>query len=160
MSGLKTKNGVAGHQGFTLIEMLIAMIVLSVGLLGLAKLQSTGLRMNDSAYFRSQAVSLGYDMFDRMRGNRTQALAMAYDTDDDGAFGGAAAGGGLAAADVAQWQALIDNLLPGAAADKEGNVTCVNPAGTNIVRCQVTVQWDDSRAGGVANQSIVLESQI
>ena len=56
-------------QGFTLIEMLIALVVLSIGLLGLASLQATSLRMNDSAYFRTQAVSLGYDIFERMRGN-------------------------------------------------------------------------------------------
>ena len=57
-------------QGFTLIEVLIAIIVLSIGLLGLAGLQLTSLRNSNSAYTRSQAVILSYDIVDRIRANR------------------------------------------------------------------------------------------
>jgi type IV pilus assembly protein PilV len=57
------------NAGFTLIEVLIAMLVLSVGLLGLAGLQATGLKNNQSAYNRSQATQLAYDIADRMRAN-------------------------------------------------------------------------------------------
>ena len=55
--------------GFTLIEVLVAMLVLAVGLLGLAGLQATSLRNNQSAYNRSQATQLAYDIADRMRAN-------------------------------------------------------------------------------------------
>ena len=55
--------------GFTLIEVLIAMLVLAVGLLGLAGLQATSLRNNQSAYNRSQATQLAYDLADRIRAN-------------------------------------------------------------------------------------------
>ena len=57
------------NTGFTLIEVLIAMLVLAVGLLGLAGLQATSLKNNQSAYNRSQATQLAYDMADRMRAN-------------------------------------------------------------------------------------------
>jgi type IV pilus assembly protein PilV len=55
--------------GFSLLEVLIAVLVLAIGLLGLAGLQSLSLKYNHSAYLRSQAVQLGYDMADRIRAN-------------------------------------------------------------------------------------------
>lgn len=57
------------RNGFTLIEVLVAVVVLAIGLLGLASLQVFGLRNNHSAYMRSQATLLAYDMADRMRAN-------------------------------------------------------------------------------------------
>jgi type IV pilus assembly protein PilV len=71
-------------RGFTLIEILVALIVLSVGLLGVAALQLSSLRANNSASFRSQATFLAYDIADRMRANRIAATtgapgASAYD---------------------------------------------------------------------------------
>jgi type IV pilus assembly protein PilV len=57
------------HRGFTLVEVLIAMMILAVGLLGLAALQASGLKSNQSAYYRSQATQLAYDISDRMRVN-------------------------------------------------------------------------------------------
>lgn len=56
-------------HGFTLLEVLISMIVLSLGLLGVAGLQASGLKNNQSAYYRSQATQMIYDMADRMRSN-------------------------------------------------------------------------------------------
>ena len=55
------------HTGFTLIEVLIAMLILAVGLLGLAALQTYTLRSNLAAYNYGQATQLLYDMSDRMR---------------------------------------------------------------------------------------------
>ena len=65
------------NAGFTLIEVLIAMVVLAVGLLGLAGLQATSLRNNQSAYNRSQATQLSYDMADRIRANLADANTLA-----------------------------------------------------------------------------------
>jgi type IV pilus assembly protein PilV len=65
--------------GFTLIEVLVALLVLSVGLLGLAGLQLHGLRNSHNAYLRSQAVFLAYDIADRMRANRPGIQAGSYD---------------------------------------------------------------------------------
>ena len=62
------------NKGFTLLEILVALLVLSIGLLGLAGLQTFSLRNNHSALLRSQAVVLAYDALDRMRSNRDQAM--------------------------------------------------------------------------------------
>lgn len=64
--------------GFTLLEVLVAVVVLSIGLLGLASLQVNGLRFSHSAYLRSQATALAYELADRMRAN-TPGLA-SYNT--------------------------------------------------------------------------------
>lgn len=68
------RSTVIGMRGFTLLEVLVAMLVLSVGLLGLAGMQTISLRNNHSAFLRSQATVLAYDALDRMRGNIDQAL--------------------------------------------------------------------------------------
>jgi type IV pilus assembly protein PilV len=57
------------QAGFTLLEVLIALLVLSIGLLGLAALQTTGLRSNQMASMRTLVTQLGYDITDRMRAN-------------------------------------------------------------------------------------------
>ena len=67
------------QAGTSLLEVLIAVVVLSVGLLGLAGLQIAGLRVNQGAMQRSQATMLAYDVFDRMRSDRIAALAGKYD---------------------------------------------------------------------------------
>ena len=62
-------------NGFTLLEVMIALLILSIGLLGLAALQATSLKINHGALLRTQATFLTYDMMDRLRANRTAALA-------------------------------------------------------------------------------------
>lgn len=57
------------NAGFTLIEVLVAVVILALGLIGLAGLQATGLANNQSAYNRSQVSQLAYDIADRMRSN-------------------------------------------------------------------------------------------
>lgn len=66
-------------KGFTLVEILVAVFVLALGLLGLTGLQVAGLQNNHSAYLRSQATLLAYDMADRMRANASALSASAYD---------------------------------------------------------------------------------
>lgn len=56
-------------RGFTLIEVLVALLVLGIGLLGVAGLQSATLGMNHASYLRSQATVLALDITDRMRAN-------------------------------------------------------------------------------------------
>lgn len=60
-------------SGFTLIEVLVAIIVLAMGLLGFAALQAVTLRNSQSAYNRSVATQLAYDIADRMRANNVTA---------------------------------------------------------------------------------------
>lgn len=65
--------------GFTLVEVLVALLILSVGLLGLAALQTFGMKYNQQSYQRTQAVFQAYDMIDRIRANPTAKTAGSYD---------------------------------------------------------------------------------
>ena len=57
------------NNGFTLIEVLVSMVIMAVGLLGLAGLQTLSLRDNQDDYLSSQATALAYEMSDRIRAN-------------------------------------------------------------------------------------------
>lgn len=59
------------HKGFSLLEVLVALLVLSIGLLGLAALQTTGIKFNQQSYQRTQATLQAYEIIDRMRVNRS-----------------------------------------------------------------------------------------
>ena len=91
-------------QGATLIEVLIAMLVLAVGILGLMALQINGKRANYEALQRSAAVSLAQDMMNRMRANPnvgltgTTFLQTNYDTTTLGYTGGGVGGGKISTA--------------------------------------------------------------
>jgi type IV pilus assembly protein PilV len=56
-------------SGFTLLEILIALLIISIGLLGVASLQIRGQQFNQVSYFRTQATLLAYDLMDRIRTN-------------------------------------------------------------------------------------------
>ncbi len=56
-------------QGLSLIEVMVALMILSIGLLGIAGLQVVSMRSNHGSYVRGQAIVLTYDMADRMRAN-------------------------------------------------------------------------------------------
>src|SRR3990167_4605539 len=73
-------HGSRSQKGFSLIEVLVALLVLSIGLLGLAALQTTSLQFNTGSYFRTQATFLAYDILDRMRANS----AAVADSDGNG----------------------------------------------------------------------------
>lgn len=64
--------------GFSLLEVLIALLVMSVGLLGIVGMVTTSLKANDGAYLRSTANSLAYSILDRMRANRQSATQGGY----------------------------------------------------------------------------------
>ncbi len=72
---MKMKTIMKTHSGFTLIEVLIAVVLLAGALLGLAGLQARVLSNNQSAYNRSQATQLAYDIADRMRANTNSSVA-------------------------------------------------------------------------------------
>lgn len=136
------------QQGFTLIEILVAIVVLAIGLLGLAGLQANGLKFNNSAYQRSVASMLAYDMLDRIRANRDGLIAGNYNDHGpgDGAFpsnpgciNSGCSTANLADYDVFDWGQQLGNLLPSGTGQIEGN-------GANSV-FTITVMWDDERTG-------------
>jgi type IV pilus assembly protein PilV len=137
------------QKGFTLLEVLVAMLVLSIGLLGLAGLMASSLRNNHSAYYRSQATWLAYDVIDRMRTNRPNAVNYIV------GIGGASGAGGLAGADVTDWKAMIANSLP----EGDGSVAVVVAGEARTVT--VDIQWNDARGTrGDAAQTFRVVSQL
>lgn len=70
-----SRNVLWGNKGFTLVEVMVALVILSVGLLGLAGLQARGLSSSTDASLRSQATLYIYDMAERMRTNREAAIS-------------------------------------------------------------------------------------
>lgn len=126
------------QQGFTLLEVLIAVLIFAIGLLGLASLQTFGQRSNHSAYLRSQAIIQAYDMADRMRANRDSAdkytKAAAGEPSCD-IYAKKCASDEIAEYDVWEWEKMTKTLLPGASATVKENDS------QNYV---VTIQWDDT----------------
>lgn len=129
------------QAGVSLVEILVALVVLSVGLLGMANLQAAGLRANHNAYLRSQAVILAQDIADRMRANRPPALAGDYDI----ALDATASGSGVAVDDLEDWKAALATRLPAG----DGAVAVANGVAT------VTIEWDDSRGANDPVQLVV-----
>ncbi len=68
------------QRGFSLIEVMVALLVLAIGLLGLAGLQTLGLKFNTQSYQRTQAVLNAYDIIDRIRANSGGIGAAVYDS--------------------------------------------------------------------------------
>lgn len=73
------RRGNGGQAGFSMIEVLMALVVLAVGLLGLALLQTMNLRYTKSAEQRTKAVNLASAILDTMRTNRSELAAYAMD---------------------------------------------------------------------------------
>ncbi|MCB1919948.1 MAG: type IV pilus modification protein PilV [Candidatus Competibacteraceae bacterium] len=117
------------QHGFTLIEVLVTVVVLAIGLLGLAGLQATALKYNSTAYQRSQAVILAYDIIERMRANQTQGVLEYLACH----LGGSCTG--VAQQDIQAWNNMLGQLLPFGTAD-------ITPTGNAVT---VTIRWDDSR---------------
>lgn len=154
-------NGIQRERGASLLEVLIAVVVLSIGLLGMAGLQVATLRVNQGAMVRSQATGMAYDMLDRVRGNTAAARGGAYDI----ALGEAATGSGtVAAADLAEWKGQLAISLPGGDGSvcRRGDATPDDPAalcegaGEFIV---VRLQWteaDDNNQARVPRTTTVI----
>jgi type IV pilus assembly protein PilV len=120
-------------SGMTLIEVLVAVIVISVGMLGIAALQMSTLKTNQESFGRTQASVLAADILDRMRANQIQLLANAYNVAANGT-GTAATTAGV---DLVDWQMAIDRLL---GAGASGSIRTNYPADTVVT---ITIQWTE-----------------
>ena len=140
------------QSGFTLLEVLVAILVLSIGLLGLAGLMASSIRNNHSAYQRTQATWLAYDMIDRMRVNRANAISSTNNYNI--AIGAATSGSAnLAGVDVTNWKTTLANALPAG----DGSVA-VNSTSRAVT---VIIQWNDSRGtGGVNAQQLRVDTRL
>jgi type IV pilus assembly protein PilV len=136
----------SAQRGVGLIEVLVAVLILSIGLLGLAGLQMRTLRDNQSALDRSVAVVETHAIADAMRADRAVAEADGYDI----ALGAAAPTGATFRDTVLQeWLVNLESSLGTGA---EGSVDCDGPS------CTIVIQWDDSRASdGSSTQSLTTQ---
>lgn len=125
------------QRGATLIEVLVTLLVLSVGLLGMAGLQALSIKSNHSSYYRSQATFLAYDISERMRANRMAALNGDYSSSafPSSSSSNSVEDGTRAEQDKAEWLNSLAITLPAGT----GRVQINNKIAT------IDIQWDDSR---------------
>ena len=119
------------QRGATLLEVLIALVILALGVLGMVALQTTSLKSNQTAMTRSLATELANEITDLMRANQSQARAGSYDV----ALTAAAPTGTAAyAVDLQNWKRRLATLPDG-----KGSISHSGAAFT------VTIQWNESR---------------
>lgn len=145
-------------RGFSMLEVLAALVVLSIGLLGFASLQAANVNVGSQAWMRSQATVLGADMLERLRGNPATFASGAYDmafaatlatpTDCNAT---ACSPAQLALFDLNQWQANLATQLP------QGTGSIARDNTTTPIEAIVTVRWFDPSEQ--ANQSLVLRGR-
>lgn len=146
----KAHPGRSRQSGVALIEVLVAILVMAIGMLGIAGLQARALKYGQSSYERSVAVIQAQSIADSMRANASQARQNAYniarkcDT--------TAASASQADRDLAAWIGQIQSSLSGVAANVCGAINC-NAAGV----CTVNVQWDDTRGSTDASGTTQIE---
>jgi type IV pilus assembly protein PilV len=143
------------QHGVGLIEVMIALLVLSVGLLGMAALQIRAVQLNQSSYLRSQAVILAYDIADRISINGEQSASYAHaittvipinpdacSGSEEGGISYSCSGNSLAASDLNIWLTALAVLPSG-----NGSIA-ISGDGEQVI---VTVCWDDSRGASLVD---------
>ncbi|MBV7526636.1 MULTISPECIES: type IV pilus modification protein PilV [Pseudomonas] len=132
------------QEGMTLVEVLVALVILGVSLLGAAAVQLNALKYTDSARMTSQASFIAYDLMDRIRANAAADYTIAPPASGN--------------PDVTRDQDLFDfnaNIVSSLGASATGSVTVNRQVYT------ITITWDDSRAANTADsrRSFILSSR-
>jgi type IV pilus assembly protein PilV len=149
------------QSGFTMVEVLVALVVLAIGLLGIAALYLNSLQSGRTAIYRTQAITLAADLADRIRMNRTaQAAYGSVFTDVEAADPDCASTGGctddeLATTDLSIWKAAIADRLPGG----QGQVVVTLPAAAGEPTIYViTVRWTELGEATPVNFQLGMQS--
>ncbi len=143
------------QSGATLVEILVSVLILSFGMLGLAALQTRALQGNQSSLQRSQAIMLANYMLDAMRIDRVQANGGAYNINRCGVVSTSTST--LVETNIKDWLNSAQTNLGGTA---DSPVCGVIQCTVGTFNCTVDIKWDDSKAGGLANQSVRVASTI
>ncbi|TAN08562.1 MAG: type IV pilus modification protein PilV [Rhodanobacteraceae bacterium] len=142
---LATQRARDRQTGIGMIEVLIAVLIVSIGFLGMAALQAKALSTNNSAMARSMATVASYSILDAMRTDLTSAEAGAYGSISAPttviANACPVAGGSLASVQLNQWCTQLGDTL-GATASTKGTIACSITA-----QCTITITFNDSRSG-------------
>lgn len=138
----------AGQRGMSLIEILIAVLIFGVGMLGIAAMQATALRNGQTSMQQSQAVIEANAMMDAMRANPNGSYGMGMASSP---CTPPAAGSTVATHDKNWW---ITNLQSNIAPNACGSITC------NTGVCTVKVQWSDNLSTTANSESVTVVSRL
>jgi type IV pilus assembly protein PilV len=139
LSTFREMPGQISRAGFTLIEILVALLVVSVGMLGVAGLFVHSIQAGRTAHFSVQAVTLAADVADRIRANPRAGAAYAGAGIDSGCVTGTAKCDAeqMAQHDIFLWTTQVENLLPG------GEIHVQYDGGTLPAEYTITVGWNE-----------------
>ena len=139
MPSRQQKIPVRKDSGFTLVEALIALIILSVGMLGIAGLYVHSMQAGRTSLFRHHAVTLAGDAADRIRANPRAAASYALAGTNNNCVGGGfdCTPAQMAANDIFLWDQQAADTLP------NGTVTIVFDNGVVPPTYQITIAWDE-----------------
>lgn len=142
---------VRANHGASLLEVLIAMLIFSFGMLGLAALQTYSVKANQSANSRSQATALANTMLDNIRANRSYIGDYYSNPYSAGTCETNPTDTGVAALDLALWRQQLACQLPEGAG-------AVAPISDHEVA--VCIRWSESRLqqGGTVGQDCVADA--
>jgi type IV pilus assembly protein PilV len=144
------------QAGFGIVEVMVALVVLSVGMLGIASLYVTTLQSSNSAVSRMQAVNLASDIADRIRANRfagetyatgtatAQNCAGVNDCDQDE----------MAQNDLFLWQRQLDAFLPSHAAPV---IQYVEGTATTPDTYTITLSWTEGRSADPLSYTLTMQ---
>lgn len=141
------------QSGISLLENLIALVILSIGLLGHANLQNLGLRTNTQAYWRTQASILAIDMADRMRANPAGIAAGGYNDvstlpDDADCIKTFCTPLAMAQTDSRVWQQTLARELP----QGSGSVTGRGVGSLFTIK----IRWLETEADGATTKEFTM----
>lgn len=151
------------HRGMTLLEVLVSVVLLSVGMLGIGSMLLLSSKTNNSSYAKHEATHCIYDMFDRIRANPQVVAGGSYNASNISTNGGPGTvtppavdcttntcnPSQMAAYDTWYWLTRVVSQLPSGS----GSVTTAPGATSNTNLVTITVQWDDSIAQGEVGAS-------
>jgi type IV pilus assembly protein PilV len=150
-----------GSSGFSMIEILVTLAIISLALLGTAGLQAYSMKLNQGGQFRTQAVFLAADLAERMEANKAEAVAGSYVLATSGSADalstacsdvacGAAA---LVEFDLSQWQNAVAASLP------QATWAVAQTVAGNPTTYTITISWVD-RQGDTTNAAFEVGSQL
>ncbi len=138
------------QRGFNLVEVLIALIIMSVGMLGIAGLYVQSLQAGRTSMFRHNAITLAGDVADRIRANPRALAAYAGAGNDNGCVAGTknCTPAEMAGNDILLWEQQADDTLPA------GDVTITFDDTVTPPEYQISVTWDEP--GSTENYTVTI----
>jgi len=133
------------QRGFSMLEILVTLFLLTMWLLASAGVQSSPLQFNKAAQFRTQAVYLATELVERMQANKSAAVTGSYVFSGSGSSGSAdcttalCQPDDLAAFDLAEWSGRVASALPG------GSATITAAGAANPITYTIVISWSDRR---------------